>query len=92
MYQFASQGLPFQAYTQFANTITNATPEWKANGSVRWSYDKYSFTWQTIYYGSMIASQAQQKGVLDPYKTATTSATTSGAPTSSTTRSPSVAA
>jgi len=69
MYQFASQGLPFQAYTQFANTITNGTPEWKANGSARWSYDKFSFTWQTLYYGSMIASQSQQKGVLDPYKT-----------------------
>ena len=63
------QGLPCQAYTQFANTITNATPEWKANGSVRWTYDKYSFTWSTIYFGSMIASQAQQAGVLDPYKT-----------------------
>jgi outer membrane receptor protein involved in Fe transport len=69
MYQFASQGLPFQAYTQFANTITNATPEWKGQGSVRWTYDKYSFTWSTLYFGSMIASQAQQKGVLDPYKT-----------------------
>jgi outer membrane receptor protein involved in Fe transport len=69
MYQFASQGLPFQQYVQFANTITNATPEWKANGSVRWTYDKFSFGWSTLYYGSMIASQAQQKGVLDPYKT-----------------------
>ncbi len=68
-YQFASQGLPGQAYVQFANTITNATPEWKGNASARWSYDKYSFTWSTIYYGSMIASQAQQQGVLDPYKT-----------------------
>ncbi|HEX7946630.1 MAG TPA: TonB-dependent receptor [Phenylobacterium sp.] len=69
MYQFAQQGLPNQAYTQFANTITNATPEWKANGSARWTYDKFSFTWSTIYYGSMIASQVQQAGVLDPYKT-----------------------
>ena len=69
MYQFASQGLPFQAYTQFANTITNATPEWKGQGSIRWTYDKYSFTWSTLYFGSMIASQAQQAGVLDPYKT-----------------------
>ena len=68
-YQFAQQGLPGQAYVQFANTITNATPEWKGNASARWSYDKYSFTWSTIYYGSMIASQAQQKGVLAPYKT-----------------------
>ncbi|MCW5760975.1 MAG: TonB-dependent receptor, partial [Phenylobacterium sp.] len=69
MYKFVLQGLPLQAYTQFANTITNATPEWKANGTARWSYDKFSFTWSTIYYGSMIASQAQQAGVITPYKT-----------------------
>jgi len=69
MYQFAQQGLPGQAYVQFANTITNATPEWKANGSVRWTMDKYSVTWSTLYFGSQIASQAQQAGVFDPYKT-----------------------
>jgi len=69
MYQFQSQGLPGQAYVQFANTITNATPEWKGTGSIRWSYDKFSFTWSTIYFGSMIANQAQQAGVIDPYKT-----------------------
>ena len=69
MYQFASQGLPNQAYVQFANTITNATPEWKGNASVRWSYDKVSFSWNTLYIGSMILSQVQQAGVLDPYKT-----------------------
>jgi outer membrane receptor protein involved in Fe transport len=69
MYRYALQGLPGQAYTQFANTITNGTPEWKANGSVRWSYDKFSFTWSTLYIGSMIANQAQQAGVIDPYKT-----------------------
>lgn len=69
MYQFAQQGLPGQAFTQFANTITNATPEWKGNASVRWSKDKLSLGWSTIYIGSMIASQVQQAGVLDPYKT-----------------------
>jgi outer membrane receptor protein involved in Fe transport len=69
MYQFTLQGLPGQAYTQFANTITNGTPEWKATASARWSYDKFSFTWSTIYFGSMIANQAQQEGVIDPYKT-----------------------
>jgi outer membrane receptor protein involved in Fe transport len=69
MYGFQQQGLPGQAYVQFANTITNATPEWKGTGSVRWSYDKFSFTWSTIYFGSMIANQAQQKGVIDPWKT-----------------------
>jgi iron complex outermembrane receptor protein len=69
MYQFQQQGLPGQAYVQFANTITNATPEWKGTASARWTYDKYSFTWSTIYFGSMIANQAQQAGVIDPYKT-----------------------
>jgi len=69
MYRFAQQGLPGQAYTQLANTINNATPEWKANGSIRWTYDKYSFTWQTIYFGSMIANNAFQPNQLVPYKT-----------------------
>jgi iron complex outermembrane receptor protein len=69
MYQFQQQGLPNQAYTQFANTITNATPEWKGNASIRWSKDKLSLGWSTTYIGSMIASQVQQAGVLDPYKT-----------------------
>ena len=68
MYQFVSQGLPGQAYVQFANTITNATPEWKGNASVRWSYDNFSFGWSTLYFGSMILSQVQQRGVLDPFK------------------------
>ena len=69
MYQFAQQGLPGQAFVQFANTITNATPEWKGNASVRWTYDKLSLGWSTLYFGSMIISQAQQLGVLAPYKT-----------------------
>lgn len=69
MYKFVTQGLPGQAFVQFANTVTNATPEWKGNASVRWSYDKFSFTWSTLYFGSMIANQAQQRGVIDPYKT-----------------------
>ena len=69
MYQFTSQGLPGQAFVQFANTITNGTPEWKANASARWTYDKFSLGWTTIYFGSMIASQSQQAGVLAPFKT-----------------------
>jgi outer membrane receptor protein involved in Fe transport len=69
MYKFVTQGLPGQPYTQFANTITNGTPEWKGSASARWSYDKFSFAWSTIYFGSMIANQVQQAGVLDPYKT-----------------------
>ena len=69
MYRFAQQGLPNQAYVQFANTITNATPEWKGNASIRWSKDRLSVTWSTLYIGSMIVSQTQQAGVLDPYMT-----------------------
>jgi outer membrane receptor protein involved in Fe transport len=69
MYQFATQGLPGQAYTQLANSVNNGLPEWKANGSARWSYDKYSVTWQTTYYGSLIANNAFQPNQLTPYKT-----------------------
>ncbi len=69
MYQFAQQGLPGQAYVQFANTITNATPEWKVNGSFQWNYKDLTLKWSTLYIGSMIANQAQQAGVLDPFKT-----------------------
>ena len=69
MYRFVVQGLPNQAYTQFANTINNATPEWKANGTVRWTYDRFSLTWQTLYFGSMIANNAFQPNQLTPYKT-----------------------
>jgi len=69
MYRFALQGLPGQAYTQLANTINNATPEWKANGSVRWTYDKYAVTWSTLYFGSMISNNAFQPNQLDPYMT-----------------------
>ena len=47
----------------------NATPEWKANGSVRWSYDKYSFTWSTIWIDSMVANNAFLPNQLDPYYT-----------------------
>lgn len=69
MYRFALQGLPGQAFTQLANTVNNATPEWKANGSIRWSTDRYAVTWSTIYYGSMISNNAFQPNQLDPYKT-----------------------
>ncbi|MFZ5719387.1 MAG: TonB-dependent receptor plug domain-containing protein [Pseudomonadota bacterium] len=69
MYKFALQGLPGQAYTQLANTVNNATPEWKANGSIRWSNEKMSVTWSTIYFGSMISNNAFQPNQLDPYKT-----------------------
>jgi outer membrane receptor protein involved in Fe transport len=69
MYRFITQGLPGQAYTQFANTINNATPEWKAAGSVRWTYDQFSFTWKTIYYGSMISNNAVLPTALEHYYT-----------------------
>ena len=69
MYQFASQGLPGQLYTQFANTINNGTPEWKVNGSARWSYDAYSFTWSTLYIGSMISNNAFLPNQITRYKT-----------------------
>jgi outer membrane receptor protein involved in Fe transport len=69
MYRFATQGLPGQAYTQFANTINNATPEWKVSGSARWSMNDMSFTWRTTYYGSMIANNAVLPTALDPYYT-----------------------
>jgi len=68
-YRVALQGLPGQAYTQLANTVNNAFPEWKGNSTVRWSYDKYSFSWSTIYFGSSIASNATPPGSLDPYYT-----------------------
>jgi len=68
-YRVALQGLPGQAYTQLANTVNNAFPEWKGNGTIRWSYDKYTFSWSTIYYGSAIASNATAVGTLDPYYT-----------------------
>ncbi|WP_374472355.1 TonB-dependent receptor domain-containing protein [Phenylobacterium sp.] len=69
MYQFALQGLPGQSYTQLANTINNATPEWKGNFSARWSYNDVSLTWSTIYFGSMIANNAFQPNQLERYKT-----------------------
>jgi iron complex outermembrane receptor protein len=69
MYRFGLQGLPGQAYTQLANTINNATPEWKGNFSARWSYNDISVTWSTIYFGSMIANNAFQPNQLERYKT-----------------------
>jgi outer membrane receptor protein involved in Fe transport len=69
MYRAHLQGLPGQAYTQLANSINNGLAEWKANASVRWSYDKVSFTWNTLYFGSQIANSSFQPNQLDPYKT-----------------------
>jgi len=69
MYRWALQGLPGQAYTQFANTINNATPEWKAAGNINWTYDKLSLTWTTHWIWSMIANNAFQPNQLTPYYT-----------------------
>ena len=69
MYRWAQQGLPGQAYTQFANTITNATPEWKAQASVQWNYNDMSLTWTTHYIGSMASTTAFTPTQLEPYYT-----------------------
>ena len=69
MYQFQLQGLPNQSYTQLANTINNATPEWKGNLSARWAKDNVSLTWSTFYIGSMISNNAFQPNQITEYKT-----------------------
>jgi iron complex outermembrane recepter protein len=69
MYRFALQGLPGQAYTQLANTINNATPEWKANFTARWSMNDWSVSWSTLWIDSMIVNNAFLPNQLDPYYT-----------------------
>jgi len=69
MYRWEIQGLPGQAYTQLANALDNATPEWKALGTVNWTYDKLSLNWTTHYLGSMRANSALQPNQLSPYYT-----------------------
>ena len=69
MYRWALQGLPGQAYTQLANTITNATPEWKAQGSVQWSFKDFTAMWTTHYIGSMASTTAFAPTGLTPYYT-----------------------
>ncbi|ATQ44276.1 TonB-dependent receptor plug domain-containing protein [Caulobacter mirabilis] len=69
-YTFDLQGLPGQPFTGLANTIPNATPEWKANFAATWAVDKFRFQWQTRYIGSM-AVQVPSVPVssLSPYYT-----------------------
>jgi outer membrane receptor protein involved in Fe transport len=69
MYKWALQGLPGQSYTQLANTINNATPEWKGSASVRWTYHDVAVTWTTHYIGSMISTNAVAPSALSPYYT-----------------------
>jgi iron complex outermembrane receptor protein len=66
MYNWALQGLPSQAYTQFANTINNATPRWKVAGTVQWTWDKLSVGWTTHFIGSMIANNGVPITALAP--------------------------
>src|SRR5437588_3340708 len=66
MYRWALQGLPNQAYTQFANTINNATPRWKATATASWTYDKLYLAWTTHYIGSMIANNGLPITALSP--------------------------
>ncbi|MDB5475924.1 MAG: hypothetical protein JWP49_1435 [Phenylobacterium sp.] len=66
MYNWALQGLPGQSYTQFANTINNATPRWKATGSVSWTYDRFQIGWTTHFIGSMNANNGVPVGALAP--------------------------
>lgn len=66
MYNWALQGLPGQAYTQFANTINNATPRWKVTGTVQWTWDKLTVGWTTHFIGSMIANNGVPITALDP--------------------------
>lgn len=69
MYRWALQGLPGQTYTQLANNISNATPRWKAQGSVQWTYKKFSAGWTTHFIGSMASTTAFTPSQLDPYYT-----------------------
>jgi outer membrane receptor protein involved in Fe transport len=69
MYKWALQGLPGQAYTQFANTITNATPEWKAQATIQWTRENLSLSWTTNYIGSMASTTSFAPTALTPYYT-----------------------
>ncbi len=69
-YHWKLQGLPGQAFTELANSIPNATPEWKANMAATWSNDHLRVQWQTRYIGSMaVATPATPVSSLDPYYT-----------------------
>jgi outer membrane receptor protein involved in Fe transport len=69
MYKWALQGLPGQAYTQLANNVSNATPEWKGSASVQWTYHDLGITWTTHYVGSMASTTAFAPSALSPYYT-----------------------
>lgn len=69
MYKWTVQGLPGQAYTQLANNIANATPEWKGSATAQWTYHDVAVTWTTHYVGSMASTNAFQPSALSPYYT-----------------------
>ncbi len=69
MYNWALQGLPGQAYTQLANTITNATPEWKGQATVQWTMDRWQVQGTAHYIGSMVSTISFTPAQLDPFYT-----------------------
>jgi outer membrane receptor protein involved in Fe transport len=69
-YNFALQALPNLPYAQLIGTLNNnLPPEWKATGSLDWSYERLTLGWTTRYIGSMIASNGFLPSQLDPYTT-----------------------
>ena len=69
-YHWKLQGLPGQPFVEQANTITNATPEWKANMAATWSIKDLRLQWQTRYLGSMAAfDPSVPVSSRDPYYT-----------------------
>ncbi len=68
-YRFALQGLPGQAFTQLANNISNATPEWKGLITAQWTYHDLQLAWTTHYIGTMASTTAFAPTALSPYYT-----------------------
>jgi len=69
MYRWALQGSAGQAYTQLANNIANATPEWKALGTIQYTYHDAQVSWSTHWVGSMASTTAFAPTALSPYYT-----------------------
>lgn len=70
MYRWAVQGTPGQAYTQLADTVTNAAlPRWKAVGSATWTRDRLTLNWTTRFIGSVASTVAFPSTALSPYYT-----------------------
>lgn len=70
MYRFALQGLPGQAYTQLANTITSSSaPEWRASATAQWTRGDIGVNWTTRFIGSLASTTAFAPAALSPYYT-----------------------